>query len=140
MDNELILFDRLNVIRDVIHLHGEDKFYLSFSATKGQIMYLDEDEYVDTKYAVIIPKIEFAPKYLYYSIEKELPEFLAKYQSGINIQVDTLYHMKLSIHDIDDQYKIAKCLQQNELAIENEKRAVEEIKNLKRFMLENMVV
>ena len=34
MDNELILFDRLNVIRDVIRLHGEDKFYLSFSGGK----------------------------------------------------------------------------------------------------------
>ena len=34
MDNELILFDRLNVIRDVIRLHGENKFYLSFSGGK----------------------------------------------------------------------------------------------------------
>ncbi|MBS6168841.1 MAG: phosphoadenosine phosphosulfate reductase family protein [Firmicutes bacterium] len=34
MDNELILFDRLNVIRDVIKLHGDDSFYLSFSGGK----------------------------------------------------------------------------------------------------------
>lgn len=34
MDNELVLFDRLNVIRDVINKHGEDKFYLSFSGGK----------------------------------------------------------------------------------------------------------
>ena len=34
MDAELILFDRLNIIRDVIHKYGEDKFYISFSGGK----------------------------------------------------------------------------------------------------------
>lgn len=34
MDNDLILFDCLNVIRDVVKLHGEENFYLSFSGGK----------------------------------------------------------------------------------------------------------
>lgn len=34
MDNELILFDRLNVIRDVISATGEENFYISFSGGK----------------------------------------------------------------------------------------------------------
>ncbi|MCI9292971.1 MAG: phosphoadenosine phosphosulfate reductase family protein [Erysipelotrichaceae bacterium] len=34
MDNELILYDRINVIRDIIRKHGEDKFYISFSGGK----------------------------------------------------------------------------------------------------------
>ena len=34
MDHELTLFDRINIIRDVIHKYGEDKFYLSFSGGK----------------------------------------------------------------------------------------------------------
>lgn len=34
MDAELILFDRLNIIRDVIHKYGEDKFYISYSGGK----------------------------------------------------------------------------------------------------------
>lgn len=34
MDNELILFDRLNVIRDVIQKYGEENFYISFSGGK----------------------------------------------------------------------------------------------------------
>lgn len=34
MDHELALFDRLNIIRDVIKKHGEDKFYISFSGGK----------------------------------------------------------------------------------------------------------
>lgn len=34
MDNELVLFDRLNVIRDTINKYGEENFYLSFSGGK----------------------------------------------------------------------------------------------------------
>lgn len=34
VDNELILFDRLNVIRDTINKYGIDNFYLSFSGGK----------------------------------------------------------------------------------------------------------
>ena len=34
MDNELILFDRLEVIRLTIEKYGEDNFYLSFSGGK----------------------------------------------------------------------------------------------------------
>lgn len=34
MDNELILFDRINIIHDVIQKYGEDKFYISFSGGK----------------------------------------------------------------------------------------------------------
>ena len=34
MDNELLLFDRVNVIKDTINKHGEENFYLSFSGGK----------------------------------------------------------------------------------------------------------
>ena len=34
MDNELLLFDRLNVIKDTINKYGEQNFYLSFSGGK----------------------------------------------------------------------------------------------------------
>lgn len=34
MDNELLLFDRLNVIRDTITKYGEENFYISFSGGK----------------------------------------------------------------------------------------------------------
>lgn len=34
MDNELLLFDRLNAIKDTINKYGEDNFYLSFSGGK----------------------------------------------------------------------------------------------------------
>ena len=34
MDNELILFDRLEVIKQTINKYGEENFYISFSGGK----------------------------------------------------------------------------------------------------------
>ena len=34
MDNELLLFDRLNVIKDTVNEYGADNFYLSYSGGK----------------------------------------------------------------------------------------------------------
>ena len=38
MDNELILFDRLNIIRDTINRYGEENFYISFSGGKDSTL------------------------------------------------------------------------------------------------------
>lgn len=35
-DNELLLFDRLEKIKQVINQYGEDNFYLSFSGGKDE--------------------------------------------------------------------------------------------------------
>ena len=37
MDNELLLFDRLEIIKTTIAKYGEDNFYLSFSGGKGAV-------------------------------------------------------------------------------------------------------
>ena len=48
-------------------------------------------------------------KYLYYVINDLLPKFLAKYQTGINIQPEVFNYMELVIHDdINTQEHIAK--------------------------------
>lgn len=38
MDNELILFDRLNIIKDTINKYGEENFYISFSGGKDSTL------------------------------------------------------------------------------------------------------
>lgn len=45
MDNELTLFDRINVMRDVIKKYGEENFYVSFSGGKDSTVlhYLIDD-------------------------------------------------------------------------------------------------
>ena len=34
MDNELLLFDRIEKIKQIVNKYGEDKFYISFSGGK----------------------------------------------------------------------------------------------------------
>lgn len=34
MEDDLILFDRLNIIRDVVNKYGQENFYISFSGGK----------------------------------------------------------------------------------------------------------
>lgn len=34
MDNELLLFDRINVIKDTVNKYGEENFYVAFSGGK----------------------------------------------------------------------------------------------------------
>lgn len=38
MDNELMLFDRLNIIRDTVNKYGEENFYISFSGGKDSTL------------------------------------------------------------------------------------------------------
>lgn len=55
MDAELTLYDRLNVIRDIIRKHGEDKFYISFSGGKDSTLlhYLIDEAIPDNR----IPRV-----------------------------------------------------------------------------------
>lgn len=55
MDNELILFDRINIIKDIVAKYGEDKFYISFSGGKDStvIHYLVDEALPDNK----IPRV-----------------------------------------------------------------------------------
>ena len=46
MDNELLLFDRINVIKDTITKYGEENFYLSFSGGKDStILHISKEDY-----------------------------------------------------------------------------------------------
>ena len=40
MDNETLLFDRLEMIKTTINKYGEDKFYISFSGGKDSTVLL----------------------------------------------------------------------------------------------------
>lgn len=55
MDNELILFDRINIIKDVLRKYGEENFYVSFSGGKDStvIHYLIDEAIPNNK----IPRV-----------------------------------------------------------------------------------
>lgn len=80
----------------------KDKVYscgsicIQISATKGQLKYLEENSSVDSKYAVITPNGSINERFLYYLLEKELPEFLHKYQTGLNIKPEIFEYLNLT--------------------------------------------
>lgn len=88
--NDLVLFDRLEVIRNIIKSYGEDKFYISFSGGKDSTVlhYIIDEALPNNK----IPRVFINTGIEYLDIVKHVKE-LAKnderiviYNSGVNIQ------------------------------------------------------
>lgn len=69
---------------------------LQVSATKGQLVYLHEDQTVESRYCVIMPKTaKIEPFFLYRSLQASMPEFLSKEQTGLNIKPEILHRLKV---------------------------------------------
>lgn len=113
---------------------------IQVSASRGQIIYLDKKQEVEPQY-IVLKVNEVNSKYLYYLLEEELPRFLKKYQTGINIQPDVFKHLNISIHtDIQTQNYIANLMDKLEEDIKKEVLLLEEYKNFKKYHLDNMFV
>lgn len=113
---------------------------IQVSASRGQIIYLDKKQEVEPQY-IVLKVNEVNSKYLYYLLEEELPRFLKKYQTGINIQPNVFKHLNISIHtDIQTQNYIANLMDKLEEDIKKEVLLLEEYKNFKKYHLDNMFV
>ena len=111
---------------------------IQIHATRGQIYYLNEDKTVESKYAVLIPK-NVCGHYLYYILEKELPHFLKKHQTTLNIQPEIFKYLELVIHDdIQTQEYIAEILSHIDNLIGAEQKLLEEFKDLKDYHVDKM--
>ena len=82
MDNELTLFDRLNVIRDVIKKYGEDQFYISYSGGKDSTVlhYLIDEALPGNR----IPRV-YADTGIEYNAIKEFVKELQAHDDRITI-------------------------------------------------------
>lgn len=76
MDNELVLYDRINVIRDVIKKYGEENFYLSFSGGKDSTVlhYLIDEALPNNK----IPRVYINTGIEYVEIVKHVKSLKEK--------------------------------------------------------------
>lgn len=113
---------------------------IQLSATHGQTIYLKNQCAVEDKYAVINPKIDVLHKYLYYEIERQMPDFCKRYQTGLNIVPEQLANLYVEIPDIKKQIQIVSLLDQIETSTESEEHTINSLENLKRFMLHEMFV
>ena len=111
---------------------------IQVSATDGQIYVLNEIQEVETKYAVIIPKIDVNGFYLKIAIEKELPKFLHQNQTGMNLQMDSFNTLKIKLHNRETQDYLEQILKKYDDGLEKEREIIDELKDMKKYYLANM--
>lgn len=110
------------------------------SATRGQMLYIDKSQTVDSKYCVFWLTTDlYLPEYAYMMFEKNLPDFLIRTQTGLNIKPEIFYEYALNLHgDIETQRGLVKTMRYIDERITEEQRYVEILKELKRYHLGKM--
>lgn len=120
-------------------IYNKGNIIIQVSASKGQIFYLDHDTTVESQYIVLKDNKVINTKYLYYVISDLLPEFLAKYQTGINIQPEVFKYMELVIHnDIETQNHIVNILDKLDERTKKEEELLLLCKDFKEYHLNKM--
>lgn len=120
--------------------YKKDSILIQLSATKGQMIYLDDDTKVDSKYGVFeVNKDKVEPRYLYYVLKMSMPDFLTRYQTGLNIKPKIFDSFKVKVHrSLEVQKIIVKIL--DSFNVELEEKEVEKYKKIKEYHLDNMFV
>ena len=124
-------------------VYNKGNIIIQVSASKGQIFYLEEDTSVESQYIILNCKNNNITdtKYLYYVISSLLPEFLTKYQTGINIQPEVFNYMELVIHnDIKTQEHIAKIFDKIDEDIKKEEKLLKKYQDFKKYHLGKMFI
>ena len=121
-------------------LYPKWTIYIQVSATHGQVHQLHKAGAVETKYAIINPKIDVYMPYFKIAFERCVPEFLARYQSTINIQMGDFRFFEIDLHsDLKTQIEIGSLLGKCNEAENVEKDIVEQLKTLKKIALSKMM-
>lgn len=121
-------------------IYPADCVLIQVSATKGQLVYLDKPSEVESMYAVMQPKGIYG-NYLYHILTDAMPEFLDKYQTGLNIQPDIFKDMSIKIHtDIETQKAWADILNEIDESARLEAEIVECLKDYKKIQLNKLFV
>ena len=110
---------------------------LQISATKGQLLF-HRGGAVGSQYAVIIPK-DIHPYYLYLAMQAKIDAFMAKYQTGLNLQIDTLNYFTI---DMDPNLETQRVQADAMLEIEKQEEQIQKRIDLliesKKFFLTNL--
>ena len=108
--------------------------YVQVSATHGQINMLTSDNFIETKNAVILPKIEVVPEYFKIALERSVPKFLANYQSTINIQIADFSFFEIELHeDTMTQLQIVELMRKFDDVIIAEEKTIDVLKKTKKI-------
>lgn len=113
---------------------------VQISATRGRVVYLEKSGKVNAEYAVFIPKVDINRFYLFIVIDREMIEFLAKYQTGLNIQIDILSRLDIKLHvEKETQNEMARLFLENRKFTEQTEAEIKALKDLKKYFLNEML-
>lgn len=121
-------------------VYKKGSILLQVSASQGQLIYMNEDGVVDEKYAVITTD-KINPRYLFHVLQKEMPQFLAIEQTGLNIKPEIMKKLNFEIHTNKETIEqIARIFEELDNAINLENKAVESLKDFKKWNLGKLFV
>lgn len=139
---------RMNNILDIAHIERavSDKIYpagsikIQLSATRGKIEFMEKQEMVESKYAVVEPFTDIDKKYLFISIQSQWERFLHKYKTGLNIQIEILKQLNVPIHNKETQKYIVNAFEIQEQTYQKEYELVNAYKDMKKTYLKHLFV
>lgn len=112
---------------------------IQVSATQGEIIYLKEAKEIEAKY-VIINQTKMIPKFLEYVMNRGKELFMAKYKSGLNIQVADLNFFEVEYVNMEQQREVVKMIEHIEREEAIIKKEIKGYKELKKRMLKDMFI
>ncbi|MGF7002421.1 hypothetical protein M2149_000797 [Lachnospiraceae bacterium PFB1-21] len=113
---------------------------IQISATKGQCGYLEAPGEVHTKEVAIIPQEGINPKYLNIVIQKNMDEFLERYMTGLNIKESEIGNFPIQLHNRKTQDAVVMLVEKIEKDMEIEQEEIAAYTELKKIMLDKMMV
>lgn len=116
---EIARFERANKSK----IYGKGATLIQVSATKGEILQLEEDGLVESKYVVVESKGKILPDYLFFAIKHAFPPFFQKWRTGLNLQFSNIAKLEIRF---DDDVEVQKQFIQEIQAILKLKKAYEE--------------
>lgn len=92
------------------------------------------------RHVAFSPWSNVLPRYLYFALQNTMPEFLAKYKSGINLKYEAVKFLKINVPTMEQQKQIIEVLMTIEKAERAEQKEIETLKGFKEGMLEKMFI
>lgn len=135
-------------LKDIAHIERakKGKIYpkystiIQISATKGQVEYTEYKSELESKYAVILPRENYPPLYLYSMIETFMPEFYNKYADGLNIKLHDIEEMRVQLCTEDKMQEIHDFIFESSKLLEQIERKIDALQDLKKEQLDALFI
>lgn len=122
------------------HIYPRGTSTIQISATRGQVNFLFVDRAVHAKEVVIIPQAGISQKYFNIVLQKNIQQFMAKYATGINVQEHEIGNFPIQLHNQETQKAMVKMFDFLDDKMQETQEQIDELQQMKKTMLNQMMV